>query len=80
MDIPTAQPKPDRRNHQSRGLLLERVTAEFREMPRLQLTQPQATRLFGLESGVCERVLGTLVNDHVLTRDARGRYALREDG
>ena len=80
MDTPRARPKPDRRNHQSRGLLLERVTAEFREMPRLQLTQAQATRLFGLESGVCERVLGKLVNEHVLTRDERGRYALRDEG
>ena len=57
-----------------------RRAPERREMPRLQLTQPQATRLFGLESGVCERVLGKLVSEQVLTRDARGRYALREDG
>jgi hypothetical protein len=80
MDTPRARPKPDRRNNQTRGLLLERVTAEFREMPRLQQTQAQATRLFGLESGVCERVLGKLVSEHVLSRDARGRYALREEG
>ena len=80
MDTPRARPKPDRRNHENRSLLLDRVTAEFREMPRLQLTQAQATRLFGLESGVCERVLGKLVSEHVLTRDERGRYALRDEG
>ena len=37
-------------------------------MPGLKLTLPQASRLFNLERTVCERVLGTLVDRHVLSQ------------
>ena len=43
-----------------------RIQAEFVEMPGLKLTLPQASRLFNLERTVCERVLGALVDQHVL--------------
>lgn len=43
-----------------------RVSAEFREMPGLTLTLPQAARLFSIDAARCERVLGALVEGGVL--------------
>ena len=43
-----------------------RIRAEFVEMPGLKLTLSQASRLFNLDRTECERVLGTLVEQHVL--------------
>lgn len=48
-----------------------RVHAEFREMPGLRLTLPQAARLFSLEPAHCARVLGTLVDAGILVTDGR---------
>jgi hypothetical protein len=45
-----------------------RIVAEFREMPGLQLTVRQASRLFDIELVQCERVLGTLVEAGALHR------------
>jgi hypothetical protein len=47
------------------------VLAEFREMPGLILTLPQAARLFGVESMRCRLVLNTLVANGVLTTNGR---------
>lgn len=69
--------KGDRRDHDSRDRLLRRIREEFREMPCLRLSDRQASRLFGLLKPVCERVLGTLVGEGTLWKDADGRYALR---
>ena len=55
-----------------------RVLAEFREMPGLILTLPQAVRLFGVEGGRCQHILGVLVDDGVLTTD--GKTFARADG
>lgn len=49
--------------------LCTRVTAEFREMPGLKLTVPQASRLFSIEPKQCERVLGALVHAGHLAAD-----------
>lgn len=49
--------------------LCARVKAEFREMPGLRLTLPQAARLFNLERGRCERVLNALVHAGWLATD-----------
>jgi hypothetical protein len=38
-----------------------RVVAEFREMPGLTLTLPQASRLFALQPAECERIFRSLV-------------------
>ena len=43
-----------------------RVTAEFREMPGLCLTDAQAARLFNLDVGRCRRLLSELVSEGVL--------------
>lgn len=45
-----------------------RVRAEFREMPGLTLTLPQAARLFSIDPERCERVLATLVEAGYLAR------------
>lgn len=48
-----------------------RVQAEFREMPGLKLTLPQAARLFSVELTRCERVLGALVHAGHLANDGK---------
>jgi hypothetical protein len=54
----------------------ERVLAEFREMPGLKLTLPQASRLFDLDPLQCEQVLAALVDSGHLATDGKvfGRY------
>jgi hypothetical protein len=51
--------------------LCTRVRAEFREMPGLTLTLPQASRLFSIEPARCERVLGALVHAGDLATDGQ---------
>jgi hypothetical protein len=69
----------DRRNTSSRTRLLDRIRAEFREMPCLRLTPAQARRLFGLRADVCERVFSLLVAEGTLIRGADGRYGVPAD-
>ena len=54
--------------------LLRRVAGEYREMPGLSLTAPQAARLWGLEHATCAVVLTTLLERQVLRRTAIGTY------
>ena len=68
----------ERRDNPSREQLLQRVLAEFREMPCLRLTPAQAQRLFGLRADVSERVIGTLIRDGHVRLDPDGRYAAIE--
>jgi hypothetical protein len=56
---------------------LLRVEGEYREMPGLCLTQPQAARLWGLDQRTCERVLTTLIERRVLKRALNGTYVRR---
>jgi hypothetical protein len=51
-----------------------RVRAGFDEMPGMALTMPQASRLFGLEPHVCEKVVEQLVVCSYLRRTERGSY------
>jgi hypothetical protein len=48
-----------------------RVQAEFREMPGMRLTLPQAARLFSVDLTRCERVLDALVHAGHLTNDGK---------
>ena len=57
-----------------------RVEGEYREMPGLSLTLPQAARLWGLDCDTCERVLAQLVERRVLTRGLNGAYIRRSSG
>lgn len=53
-------------------LLLQRVRAEFNEMPGLRLTPAQAARLLGLDHRSCERVINALVRSAFLRWTADG--------
>jgi hypothetical protein len=48
-----------------------RIRAEFREMPGMRLTMPQAARLFNLDKLRCARVLQALVETGALWTDGR---------
>ena len=54
--------------------LLRRIESEYREMPGMCVTAPQAARLWGLDSTTCAFVLMTLVERHILRRTPRGTY------
>ncbi len=54
--------------------LLQRVEGEYRELPALSLTAPQAQRLWGLDRTTCSLVLMTLIERGVLRRTAVGTY------
>ena len=56
---------------------LERVLADYREMPGLRVTPTQAARLWHLAPEECEAVLATLVARGELYCDDRGQYARR---
>jgi DNA-binding IclR family transcriptional regulator len=58
---------------------LERIQAEFQEMPGLCLTCEQVARLCGLDRAACECLLGALVDAGYLQRAADGRYARHAD-
>lgn len=53
------------------NVLRARVCAEFREMPGLRITLPQAARLFSIDFGRCQSVLGGLVERGELSTDGR---------
>ena len=52
--------------------ILQRVKAEFLEMPGLRLTEAQARRLWGLDSTLCATLLATLVDANFLFRTSDG--------
>ena len=54
--------------------LLQRVRGEYFEMPGLRLTSAQASRLWGLDTATCQRLLRTLVESQFLARTPDGRY------
>jgi Fic family protein len=62
------------------GELLLRVEGEYREMPGLSLSAPQAERLWGLDASTCASVLTALVERRVLTRTTSGAYLRRSSG
>jgi response regulator of citrate/malate metabolism len=54
---------------------LERIRAEYQEMPGLRLTSDQVARLCGVERSSCEQLLEALVDTRYLERSTDGRYA-----
>jgi len=54
--------------------LLQRVREQYREMPALTLTKPQATRLFGVAPSVCATMLRALVVENFLSRTEEGMF------
>jgi hypothetical protein len=54
--------------------LLQRVREEYRDMPGLALTKPQATQLFGVAPSVCAAMLRALVMENYLSRTREGVF------
>ena len=54
--------------------LLRRVRAQYRDMPALKLTKPQATRLFGVAPSMCDTMLTALVTENFLSRTEKGMF------
>jgi hypothetical protein len=59
--------------------VLNRLRAEYLEMPGLRLKREQVQRLFGVERAECQRVLDTLVETKFLYVKADGTYARLTD-
>jgi len=59
--------------------ILERVRAEFIEMPGLRLKLEQVQRLCGVDRAVCQHVLDSLVDGEFLCVKPDGVYARRGD-
>ena len=59
--------------------LLGRIESEYEDMPGMCVTQPQAQRLWGLDTATCSFVLSTLVERRILKRTSRGTY-IKFDG
>jgi len=51
---------------------MNRVRSEFNEMPGLQLTLPQAARLWGMEMHACQDVIAALVESSFLRWTPKG--------
>jgi hypothetical protein len=60
--------------------LLQRIYAEFLEMPGLRLTCQQAQRLWDLEESACLQLLEFLVDAKFLCRPGHGMYTRLTDG
>ena len=60
--------------------ILERLRAEFLEMPGLRLTAPQVHRLCGVEQKICRAVLDALVSEKFLCIKSDGTYARLTEG
>ena len=58
--------------------LVHRVKNEFIEMPGLQLTLPQASRLWGLDHESSRRVIDSLVEVSFLRWTPRGTVVRRD--
>lgn len=53
---------------------MERVQAEYLEMPGLRVTLAQAQRLWAVDQHMCEEVFGRLIRAGVLRRTTRGQF------
>jgi hypothetical protein len=59
---------------------IDRLRAEFLEMPGLRLTAPQVQRLCGVERTMCTAALNALVDAKFLHMSADGTYARLTEG
>ena len=72
--LPMGLRSVERRDLIRRAAVMRRIAAEFREMPGLVLSIPQASRLLGLDKAAVERILATLAREGLLRRRAGGAY------
>jgi len=70
----------ERRDPAHRQALVDRLIAEFNEMPGLRLSVAQATRLFGLKEAAALRILTHLTETGTLQRNASNFYMRRDRG
>jgi DNA-binding IclR family transcriptional regulator len=68
---------PDRMPDMLWHAALDRIRAEFDEMPCLRVTLSEARRLFGLPEETAAFVLRHLVSEGFLDRTERGEYFRR---
>ena len=68
----------ERRDLVQRQALVERLIAEFDEMPGLRLSLAQASRLFGVSQGATARILTELTRSGSLCRNASNLYMRRD--
>lgn len=61
-------------------MMLDRIRAEYLEMPGLRLTIEQAQRLCGVDATLCKAVLDALVDAKFLCVKPNGMYARLTDG
>ena len=54
--------------------LLQRVREQYRDMPGLTLTKPQAMLLFGVAPSVCAAMFRALVMENFLSRTGDGVF------
>ncbi|HZR25364.1 MAG TPA: hypothetical protein VFA59_17340 [Vicinamibacterales bacterium] len=59
---------------------VDRLRAEFLEMPGLRLTAAQVQRLCGIDRAMCATVLSTLVDAKFLCIKPNGTYVRVTDG
>jgi DNA-binding GntR family transcriptional regulator len=60
--------------------VLERIRADYLEMPGMRLRPEQVQRLCGVDSSVCRQVLDLLVQTKFLCVRRDGTYARLTDG
>lgn len=63
-----------------RHALIERICAEYLEMPGLRVTTKQASRLWGADPTQCQTVLDALVESGFLLARRDGLYVRATDG
>ena len=56
------------------GRLLSQIRGEYRDMPGLCITLPQACRLWHLDRNTCDHALHALVQDQFLKETPKGRF------
>ena len=61
-------------NNSAAPQVIQRIRAEYLEMPGLTLRPEQVQRLCGVDSALCESVLEALVESGFLSRRADGAY------
>jgi hypothetical protein len=59
---------------------LQRIRAEYQEMPGLSLNKQQMQKMWGLEAFVCDALVDALVAARVLRRTSGGAYVLHGAG
>ena len=79
--VPKARPlKVSGRIAPSFETIAQRVRAEYREMPGLNLTRDQARRLWGLDAATCDQLLEYLVDSGFLVCTRHDTYVRADAG